>query len=329
MDKIIGFLASLKGIIGILHEVGSPIKIVLLSIIILIILLLLVGGWLLEVISNAKEKHESLVRAEQKYPRFFAFLYGGKVRFVLLVCVLILLAVDWRDSTTISPPHVTIKAPPPPAIVFVTPATSQEGHQVRKPGVAPNPATLLTPPGAPLTPPAPQASPSVYAAVEQFHKEIHAINEAWRSGLNKAQSDEQQQVQFAAGKIRNSNAMNGQKLTEQQIQDQISKFEETQKGDFARIIERLDTRESDHYAELATKASDVRERAIARMSEPGPRKMTPNQANQDKAEFDKAWQAGSLAPSTYSIEQLKPDIARFQSIDDYFANLQKKLGDYP
>jgi hypothetical protein len=119
MEKIKDVLDLLKNTIQILHGLGSPIKIgLLLSIFACAVVWVVVAG-VLEFTKKVKEKHEGLVSMEKKLPRFFAVLYGGKVRFFLLVIVILLFAIDWRDATTISPPSGVPKAPPAPTVTFI------------------------------------------------------------------------------------------------------------------------------------------------------------------------------------------------------------------
>lgn len=106
-----------KTAIGILHGVGSPIKIVALAIILTLAIVWVFGSGILEFTKTVREKHNWLINAEKKYSRFFGVLYSGKARFLMLFVVLCFFALDWREATTISPPIV--KAPTVPIVQFV------------------------------------------------------------------------------------------------------------------------------------------------------------------------------------------------------------------
>jgi hypothetical protein len=119
MEKLQGVLEFFKSANEILRGIGSPVKIWLLAIIFAIVVVWVVVAGILEFSKAAKEKHEGLLSMEKKFPRIFRFLYSGKVRFFLLVIVILLFAIDWRDTTTISPPSGVPKAPAVPTVTFV------------------------------------------------------------------------------------------------------------------------------------------------------------------------------------------------------------------
>ncbi len=125
-EELKGILDYFKTALNILHGVGSPIKICLLVFIFAIVLLWIVLSGLLEFAKKVKEKHKWLASTEKKLPRFFRFLYSGKVRFFLLVVVILLFAIDWRDATTISPP--IIKAPSAPIVQFTEQRVQQRDN---------------------------------------------------------------------------------------------------------------------------------------------------------------------------------------------------------
>jgi hypothetical protein len=95
-----------------LHGTSSLFKMGLL----LFFLLLIAVDSILEITGKLKEKNERLKTLEEKHPRLFSAVYSAKARFFLLAIVVVLLCVDWRDTTTISPPIV--QAPPVPGVVF-------------------------------------------------------------------------------------------------------------------------------------------------------------------------------------------------------------------
>ena len=77
-----------KNAVQILHSLGSPIKIWLLLGIFAVLVVWLFVAAALEFTKKVKEKHEGLIKMENKLPGFFRVLYGGKVRFFLLIVVI-------------------------------------------------------------------------------------------------------------------------------------------------------------------------------------------------------------------------------------------------
>jgi hypothetical protein len=122
-DKLKSVLDFFKSANAVLRGVGSPFKIWLLIIIGAVVFCWVVVGTALEFSKKLKEKHEGLKTMEKKFPRVFSALYSGKARFALLVVIILLLAIDWRDAAAIASLNVTLSAPPPP-IVKLFPQTS-------------------------------------------------------------------------------------------------------------------------------------------------------------------------------------------------------------
>jgi hypothetical protein len=118
-ERFKGVLDFFKTAIEILHGVGSPIKILTLAIVLGSTVLWVTIAGVLEATKAFKEKRAGLMKAEEKFPRFFDILYSGKIRFFLLLIVIWLFAIDWRDATTISPPSGVPKAPSAPSVTFV------------------------------------------------------------------------------------------------------------------------------------------------------------------------------------------------------------------
>jgi hypothetical protein len=104
-----------------LHGTNSWIKMAIFAVILLVALFLSV----LEITDKIKEKNERLKAMEDRYPRLFKIFYGAKLRTLLLVVIVILLGMDWRDATTISPPCPAVKPLPVPTVQFGVPKQSE------------------------------------------------------------------------------------------------------------------------------------------------------------------------------------------------------------
>jgi len=131
-EKIGKLLENFKTVYEILQGVGSPYKMAGLVLVMTVLVLWIVGSWILEHFKSLKESHEGLMKLEERFPRFFGVLYGGKIRFFLLAIAICFFLGDWRDATTVSPPIV--KAPPAPIVQFFPPSVpaqrSKGGSQI-------------------------------------------------------------------------------------------------------------------------------------------------------------------------------------------------------
>ena len=68
--------------------------------------------------------------------------------------------------------------------------------------------------------------------------------------------------------------------------------------------------------------------AIARMAEPGPKQLSPNEIARDKKEFAEAIKRADVRISFDEMSRNTYDDQRFSDLVNYFKSLQIRLGDY-
>jgi hypothetical protein len=305
-EKLKKVLDFFKAAIGILHGVGSEFKFVVLAIILAFVVLWVVIAGILEVTKTIKEKNEGLVKAEKRFPRFFGVLYSGKVRFFLLVVVLLLFAIDWRDASTISPPKFE---PPPPPIGETRVITVQEPS---KPVALPGSPSPTAPIGAPQAPrsPQPQTSanaPTAYSELMAVKGEVDNLQNDWddRTQLPRKQRG-------LSDNLPNANLAEDEKI----FTGQIVHVEDG-------ILPR--------WVDIRPAVLKAHGDAVNRMKQTvtgDPPRMTRNAEKDDALDFGKAIGEADM-PTMELVEARKePDFDRFRALSKYLGSLIDTLGDY-
>jgi hypothetical protein len=304
MGKIRGVLDFFKTAIGILHGVGSLPKALALAIIFALTVLWIVIAGVLDIAKTFKEKREGLVKAEEKFPRFFGVLYGGKVRFFLLAIVILLLAIDWRDATTISPPIVM--APPAPNVQFIEQQTLGNTRN-KSAGSPPQPVATTPSQPAPFSPPtqAPQkqafsSAPSAYAELLGVNQKIQDLTDDWGRSSSLAL----------------------------RIRSQLAPPEAQRQVELE--IARVDDRTSREWEKMQPEVRKAHEDAVQRMRLPGKAQWSPKQVMEDEGKFSRAIREAEVSPLSGAKNMADIEHTdKFKAIRDYLGDLGRQLANYP
>jgi hypothetical protein len=286
-----------------LHATPSSFKMGLLTLITLVVVLLAV----VEVLNRFKEKIKWLSEMEEKHPKSFGFFYGGKFRTGLLVVVVILLLIDWRDVTTISPPTLSITLPVPKnetckaSICPSQPSSNSPTARSNSIGACTAVPTGLQA-AQPTNPPQ-----SAHDQLVSAQSQLHNLNSKWTEITNRE----------AARHIAPASQVIS-KTEEQRVQiegESIALFYFTA-NEFGREWQAFDQN-----------LNKIHNEALERKARPGVHQWTANERDQDGQEFLRVLNQAEHVPTYSEIRSGKiPD--RFTPLVNYLGGLQKILGDF-
>ncbi|WP_348265077.1 hypothetical protein P8935_11175 [Telmatobacter sp. DSM 110680] len=313
-EKFKSFIELFNAVFGVLHNVGSPTKIVALWTVFGIVAVWIIVGQAMEYAKKIKEKHEGLVKMENKHPDFFRFLYSGKVRFWMLVIAMTFFLIDWRDATSISPPIV--QGPPAPIVKFV----DSKGNEIT---AYPSKSTTkaIASEAKPLTPqpmptPPQQATgeqpsfsePSARAQLEDVTRQVQKVAGDWRQTIINCECPPN-------GRCR------GPVMGPQSPENDRINY-------LACILKKSDTIQSDWF-KASVGVCPVVHKAMDRMLRPGSNQVAPNYATQQEDKCVGLFNPHLLESDIQTLNSRPLDKDRFQPNLDFLGGLDKKLGDYP
>lgn len=314
----------------VLHGVGSPIKIVALAIIASIAVLWICAAQVVEITKRVREKHEGLMRAEKKFPRVFRFLYSGKARFFLLVAVLVLFSIDWRDATTISPPILRGETSPPPVFIVQRPSAvphaqlagkSVQSTQSIPAQIIPNYSLNTQPP----------AKPPIVDRVAAAYEELDLENGRYTQQITKFATQVDDTVRQAESMPRAYIGLDpkDQPEAKKKWEQGMDALRETVKVEVRQeyLDESSDANKwfDSHHEVLMS----LHQESIEHMKIHHPDEWVRDAIDNDASIFDKALNKAAKKPLMVDLEDGKVPKDRFQPLDDYFGKLSKKLKGYP